>query len=88
MSAFKIFSKIVPKNFQVKILNTGFVSLGHYSDGPELKSDSLNVLTNPEVLVPSLGFGIIRSIDIERKLFYVITDLDDKVCLHFLKVIF
>lgn len=66
---------------QVKTLNTGFISLGHLASGeniPALKPDALNVLRNLHILIPSIGFGIIRSIDAERKLFYIITNLDDQ----------
>lgn len=64
----------------VKILNTGFVSLGHLPDeqSQELKSETLNLVNNPEIIVPSLGFGVVRSVDVKRKLFYVVTNLDQE----------
>ena len=68
-------------SLQLQILNTGFVSLGQLPAGvgTGLKSGSLNVLRSPDILVPSLGFGVIRAIDVERRLFYVVTDLDASV---------
>ena len=66
---------------QLQILNAGFVSLGRLPDGvgSGLKPESLNVLRSSDVLVPSLGFGVVRAIDVERRLFYVVTDLDETV---------
>jgi hypothetical protein len=57
----------------------GFVSLGQLPPGVSsgLNSESLNVLRSSDVLIPSIGFGIIRAIDVERRLFYIMTDLDD-----------
>jgi hypothetical protein len=44
--------------------------------GQALKEGVLNVLRSPDVF-PSLGFGVIRAVDVGRNLFYVITDADE-----------
>jgi len=65
----------------VRVLNMSFVSLGHVDTLLHSKSSTqkLNILEDKDMVVPALGFGIIRSIDAQRQIFYIITDLPIEV---------
>lgn len=65
----------------VRILNMSFVCLGRVEelDLPQRNPDKLNLVTPPDLVTPAMGFGIIRSIDVKRNIFYIITDLPDEI---------
>jgi hypothetical protein len=48
-------------------------------DLPQRKPDKFNLLNCPDLVTQALGFGIIRSIDVKRNIFYIITDLPDVI---------
>ena len=56
----------VPRQVEL-VLNTALVSLGFSNDAKSV--------VDKNVVMPSQGFGIVRAVDQERQLFYILTDL-------------